>query len=232
MIITAPTPLKRRTVLTGALGAVLVAGSRHALASPSNRTSTFASDPDPDFSSNSRGTEVDAARPRIGMPAPLPLGYQVMGRRHGVPPLILYGVALQESAKLYGPHALPWPWTLNVRGTPMRLANYAQAVDALQRFIDAGVRNVDAGLMQVNWGYHADKLVAPSLALDPYPNIAVGARILRGHFVACGEWFTAVGRYHSPADAQRAQHYATLVYRRIAKVPAGATGELQGFDHG
>lgn len=222
----APPQFQRRALLTRALGALLATPSLHAQAAPA--ISSYASDPDPSWTANAS----DPARPRIGAPAPLPSGYQVMGRRHGVPPLILYGVALQESAKLYGPHALPWPWTLNVRGTPMRLTNYAQAVDALQHFIDSGVRNVDAGLMQVNWGYHADKLVAPSLALDPYPNIAVGARILRGHFASCGDWFTAVGRYHSPADARRAQNYATLVYRRIAKVPAGGFVVSQGLDHG
>lgn len=35
-------------------------------------------------------------------PAPLPPGYAAMARRFDVPPLILYGIALQESALLFG----------------------------------------------------------------------------------------------------------------------------------
>lgn len=156
---------------------------------------------------------------RFGQPAALPLGYAVMGQRHGVPPLVLYGVALQESAKLFGPYALPWPWTLNVQGKPVRYNSYSASVAGMRSFIASGVRNVDAGLMQVNWGYHRDKLLDPAQALDPYPNMAVGARILQGHFASTGNWYTAVGRYHSPGNAERAANYAALVYRRMAQVP-------------
>lgn len=170
------------------------------------------------------------ARPRSGGPAPLPTGYAVMGQRFGVPPMVLYGVALQESAKLFGPFALPWPWTLNVQGAPMRYPSYAAAVAGMRGVIASGVRNVDAGLMQVNWGYHRDKLIEPARALDPYPNIAVGAHILRAHFADTRNWYTAVGRYHSPGNAERAANYAALVYRRIAQVPA--TAAPMGTSHG
>jgi soluble lytic murein transglycosylase-like protein len=158
-----------------------------------------------------------------GKPAPLPHGYAVMGQRTGVPPLVLYGVALQESAKLFGPLSLPWPWTLNVRGEPRRFVSYASAVIGLRDVLASGVRNVDVGPMQVNWGYHHDKLLHPGAALDPYPNILVGARILRGHFDQTGNWVTAVGRYHSPGNLQRANQYAALVYKRMAQVPAHST---------
>lgn len=171
------------------------------------------------------------SRPRRGSPAPLPLGYVIMGQRCGIPPMVLYGVALQESAKLFGRYALPWPWTLNVRGAPKRYPTYASAVAAMRGFIAEGIRNVDAGLMQVNWGYHREKLIEPARALDPYPNIAVGAQILRSHFSATRNWYTAVGRYHSPGNAERAANYSALVYRRIAQIPqsaAASPGERRG----
>ena len=208
--------MQRRTLMSALAGlAGLVGGLPQARAAAS---SSFASD---------WGTPQ---RPRAGRPAPLPAGYVVMGQRFGVPPMVLYGVALQESAKLFGPFALPWPWTLNVRGTPMRYPSYAAAVAGMRSFIAAGVRNVDAGLMQVNWGYHRDKLIDPARALDPYPNIAVGAHILRTHFAETHNWYTAVGRYHSPANFERAAHYAALVFRRIAQVPASAA--TLGASHG
>jgi soluble lytic murein transglycosylase-like protein len=145
-----------------------------------------------------------------------------MGQRFGIPPLVLYGVALQESAKLFGEFSLPWPWTLNVQGTPRRYARYAEAVEGLRAIVASGIRNVDTGLMQVNWGYHRDRLIEPSRALDPYPNIAVGATILRSHFERTRNWYAAVGRYHSPGNAERAANYSALVFRRIAQVPQSA----------
>lgn len=162
----------------------------------------------------------DARRVARVRPAPLPPGYVAMARRFAVPPMVLYGVALQESAMLFGPWTLPWPWTLNVQRVPKRYATYSDSVAAMRNFIASGIRNVDAGLMQVNWGFHSDKLIDPARALDPYPNIAVGAQILRGHFDATGDWYRAVGRYHSPGNASRADAYAAAVFRRIAHVAA------------
>jgi soluble lytic murein transglycosylase-like protein len=192
--------VKRRAVL-----ALAATASAQVAAGPS----TFASD-------------WDIARmPRRGRPAPLPPGYALIGSRLGVPPLVLYGVALQESAKLFGQEALPWPWTLNVRGEPKRYANYAEAIAGMTAVLDRGITNVDAGLMQVNWGFHRKRLQHPARALDPYPNITTGALILLEQYRETGNWFTAVGRYHSPANEPRARNYATLVYRRIAQIPQG-----------
>ena len=193
---------------------------RAVLASLAALGSGFASSPALALESSFASDWGASMRQRLGRPAPLPAGYVAMGGRHGVPPMVLYGVALQESAKLFGPYALPWPWTLNVQGRPMRYPTYAAAVTGMRGFIASGVRNVDAGLMQVNWGYHREKLIEPARALDPYPNIAVGAQILRGHFKDTNNWYTAVGRYHSPGNAERAANYAALVYRRISQIPA------------
>lgn len=168
------------------------------------------------------GAERAAA---AGRPAPLPPGYEAMGRRAGVPPLVLYGVALQESKLLCGPHALPYPWTLCVAGEPRRFAGHAAAAADLRRCVTAGIRNVDCGSMQVNWAWHADKLGSFERALDPYPNLAVGAFILRSLYA--GDWFKAVGEYHTgpartPEQQQRGERYAAAVFARIATIPRPA----------
>ena len=129
-------------------------------------------------------------------------------------------IALQESAKLFGHRVLPWPWTLNVRGTPRRYGNYGEAVADMAAIVLSGTSNVDAGVMQVNWGYHRHRLQSANRALDPYPNLHIGATILREHYDATGDWFVATGRYHAPAHAARAEAYATSVYRRVARVPS------------
>lgn len=155
-------------------------------------------------------------------PAPLPPGYQAVARRAGVPPLVLYGVALQESEQLFGPHALPYPWSLCVAGEPRRFASHAAAVADLRRCVAGGISKVDCGSMQVNWHWHADKLGSFERALDPYTNLAVGAFILRSLYA--GDWFKAVGQYHTgparTAEQQlRAERYAAAVFARIATIP-------------
>jgi soluble lytic murein transglycosylase-like protein len=77
--------------------------------------------------------------------------------------------------------------------------------------------------MQVNWRYHQRRLQSFARALDPYPNIAVGAAILREHFDATGDWFKAVGRYHHPSNTARANAYARSVFARLPRIPCGRT---------
>jgi hypothetical protein len=149
--------------------------------------------------------------------APMPIGYVDTGHRLGVPPIILYGVALQESQKLFGNQALPYPWTLNVAGTPYRFASYEAAVIALRAHVTQGTTSVDCGLMQVNWKCHHAKLGNFYHALDPYPNLEAGGLILHDEFIQTGNWYAAVGRYHSP-DPVRAEAYAKSAFSHMVKV--------------
>ena len=158
-----------------------------------------------------------AARPKALYP-PVPPAYRAAALRLGIPPLILYGVALQESAMRWGARALPWPWTLNIRREPHRYDSYRAALAALRGAIARGVRNVDCGAMQVNWGYHRARLLSPEKALDPWHNLAVGAHILVEQRAGRSSWFEAVGAYHAPNHRARAERYARSVFQRIKGV--------------
>src|SRR3546814_1019505 len=75
---------------------------------------------------------------------------------------------------------IPWPWSLNVAGTPQRYATRAEACAGLHRALAHTPANrIDAGLGQVNLGYHAHRYTQPCELLDPYRNLAVAAEILR-----------------------------------------------------
>ena len=156
-----------------------------------------------------------AAARRAAIYPPVPPAYRDAASRLGIPPKILFGVALQESALRWGGHALPWPWTLNIRQRPRRFDSYADALAVLKDALMRGARNVDCGCMQVNWAYHRVRLQSPERALDPWHNLAVGARILADERASRAGWFEAVGAYHAPANAERARRYAQSVFRRI-----------------
>jgi hypothetical protein len=165
-----------------------------------------------------------AARPRRRtLLREVPPAYRAAALAAHVPPRLLYGVALQESAMAFGAHILPWPWTLNIRGSAHRYAGYIDAVAALSHAVTVGrIRNVDCGPMQVNWGYHAQLLGSFARALEPHANLAAGARLLAGHYRDTGDWFAATGRYHNQADAERAHTYAASVFARVARLREAA----------
>jgi len=141
----------------------------------------------------------------------VPPGYRLVAAEAGVPPALFYAVALAESGKRFDVGPRPWPWTLNVAGEGRFYPSREAASRALAAALATGMRSIDIGLMQVNWRYHGEKLESAALALDPYHNLRVGARILRRCFEERGAWSAAVGCYHAPADDARASRYLERV---------------------
>ncbi|MBI0570770.1 lytic transglycosylase domain-containing protein, partial [Pectobacterium parmentieri] len=56
-----------------------------------------------------------------------PPAYQLVAQRAGIPSVVLYAVALQESGVYRRERIVPWPWSLNVAGQSRRYASQAQA---------------------------------------------------------------------------------------------------------
>lgn len=181
-----------------------------------------------DFAADEATTAVLTGR-RSSLASPLalqpPRAYARIGQQFGVNPWLLYGVALQESQLKFGERTLPYPWTLCVRGRGLRFGGYETTLQALRGYVGRQVTNVDCGAMQVNWHWHGDKLGSFERALDPYPNLAVGARILRGHYDARGSWRKAIALYHTGSDTtaetrERGNRYATQTLARLERMGA------------
>jgi soluble lytic murein transglycosylase-like protein len=148
-----------------------------------------------------------------------PPAYQFAAQQAGVPPPVLYAVALQESGTRLRGRLIPWPWTLNVAGRAERYATRAEACAGLRRALTrAPSRRIDAGLGQVNLGHHAHRYVQPCELLDPYRNLAIAAQILREQHTPGADWRVAIGRYHRPAGGEPAARYRRSVHRHLARV--------------
>lgn len=148
-----------------------------------------------------------------------PPAYQVAAQQAGVPSLVLYAVALQESGTRLRGRLIPWPWTLNVAGRAERYATRAQACAGLRRALARTPANrVDAGLGQVNLGYQAHRYSYPCELLDPYRNLAIAAEILKEQHIEGEDWLTAIGRYHRPAGGAPAARYRRSVRQHLARV--------------
>ena len=148
-----------------------------------------------------------------------PPAYQLAAQRAGIPSTVLYAVALQESGTRVGGRLVPWPWTLNVTGTPHRYATRAEACTGLRQALRrTPAKRIDAGLGQINLGYHPQRYAQPCDLLDPYRNLAIAAQILREQHVAGEDWLLAIGRYHRPAGGAPAARYRHSVGQHLARV--------------
>lgn len=160
-------------------------------------------------------TAVGLWWPMTGSTQPVPAGYQHIAAEFGVPPGLLYAVALTESGQssLSGGQFRPWPWTLNIDGKGHYYLSRRQAWAALKEVLAHSEASVDIGLMQVNWRYHHTDLGSPWQALEPYHNLRVAAAILNQCFTRHGAWLPSAGCYHAPHHPDRAQHYSQRVQR-------------------
>jgi hypothetical protein len=150
-----------------------------------------------------------------------PPAYQLAAHDANVPPTVLFAIALQESGARLRGRLLPWPWTLNVAGSPYRFATRQTACHALlQALARYDAKRVDAGLGQINLGYHGQHFSSPCEALEPYRNLAVTAALLQEHYAITGDWVSAAGRYHRPAGGTLAARYRAGFSQQIERLQA------------
>lgn len=149
----------------------------------------------------------------------IPPAYERAARLEGVPARILFALALQESGLPWHGRLVPWPWTLNIDGVPLRYANLREACTALRRALqDATTSNADVGLGQISVKYHGQRVQHPCELLDPYRNLSVAARILHEQHRHGEDWLLAVGRYHRPAGGAAALSYQHSVEAHLARI--------------
>lgn len=163
------------------------------------------------------------AQPQLPPPA-----YQLAARQAGVPSLVLYAIALQESGRRWQGRSVPWPWTLNVAGEAKRFANRHTACTSLLHAMDTTPdRKIDVGLGQINLGYHRHRVTHPCDLLDPYQNLAIAAAILVEQRAAAPDWPAAIGRYHRPAGGALAARYQRLVQAHLDRLQGQIASGLQ-----
>lgn len=130
-----------------------------------------------------------------------------------IPAEILTAIALKET----GLNGRFWPWSIHWSGRSYRLPSRQQAVAAAQYLLAQGITNFDVSVMQVNWRWHSGKFASIQAAFDPVANIQVAGQILNEHFLATGNWRSAIARYHSRTPALHQPYLADVLghLRRI-----------------
>ncbi|BBP46319.1 hypothetical protein THMIRHAS_16920 [Thiosulfatimonas sediminis] len=136
-----------------------------------------------------------------------------VAERNNLHPLVLYGIAQQESTKPgYGK---PWPWTVNFNGQGMWFESKIEAMEAVDQAFKRGMRNIDIGVMQINMKYHGHRFKTLNEAFDPATNIQVAADILKQF--SEDDIRLQIAKYHCPGSScrKRALAYANKVFSRL-----------------
>lgn len=155
----------------------------------------------------------------------------VAEQHHDTPPGLLAMIAKVESGRR-GPPAgalQPWPWTVDADGQGAFFASKAEAVAWSRQALDSGaVTYLDVGCMQIDLRSHPDAFASLDQAFDPAANAEYGARFLRQLHdgPAGGNWFTAVGFYHSQTPI-----LAAIYREQVIAVATGAPLPRMAYGH-
>ncbi len=148
-----------------------------------------------------------------------PPAYQLAAQRAGIPSVVLYAVALQESGVRRAERIVPWPWSLNVDGQSSRYASQVQACSGIHQALrDLPPTRIDVGLGQINLGWQEHRYHQPCDLLNPYNNLAIAAQILKEQYIPGEDWLLAIGRYHRPSGGAPAARYRHSVSQHLQRV--------------
>jgi Transglycosylase SLT domain len=146
-------------------------------------------------------------------------------QRFGIPHGLLLTMAKVESGRVLQSSGTlaPWPWSVDADGVGYFFDSKASAMAWVQQALDHGsVTYLDVGCLQVDLREHPKAFRDLDEAFDPAANVDYAARFLRSlRDGAGGNWFTAVGFYHSQTP-----QLAALYRAAVADVAAGRAPRL------
>lgn len=160
----------------------------------------------------------------IALEQKIPDMYVLVSEENKVPSKLFYAMIMNETRSLVGRNGerktLPWPWTINHRGTPHFFPTRERAFEYAKFLLEKGDKQFDIGLGQVNWFWNGYRFKGLWESLDPYNNLTVSASILREHYDGenCSQWELAVGCYHRPGQRSIDKEIARNYTERVIKI--------------
>ncbi len=147
-------------------------------------------------------------------------------RQYGIPKHLMMAIGGTESGRWSNEvkMAVPWPWTINAEGKGQYFDTMHDAVTAVKRLQQRGVKSIDVGCMQVNLKHHPNAFASVSQAFDPAYNTTYAAKFLRGNYDDTKSWSEAIAAYHSKGT-QRGRDYFGRVKYNWKRVLAAVRGE-------
>ncbi len=118
-------------------------------------------------------------------------------RRGGVPPEVLYAVALTETGRKSEGRLRPYPWAINREGKGYWFDTREQALAFAEDSLAQGRKSFDVGCVQINYRWHGHAFPSLDDMFDPEWTATYAAQFLRTLYEERGDWSAAAGAYHS-----------------------------------
>ncbi len=150
-------------------------------------------------------------------------------RRGGVPPEVLYAVALTETGRKSGDRVRPYPWAINREGKGHWFKTRDEALAFAEDSLSQGRKSFDVGCVQINYRWHGHAFPSLDDMFDPEWTATYAAQFLRTLYEERGDWSAAAGAYHS-LTPEFANTYRARFDRIAAGLDPAAIGAALGAD--
>ena len=147
---------------------------------------------------------------------------------YGVPPALLYVVALTESGVVRAARTTPNAYAVNIEGKAYQFATQEAAIATVRSALAAGHQSVDVGCLQVNLHHHPQAFASLADAFDPKHNVDYGTQYLRDLYRHYGNWTSAVAYYHGSNPAEQ-WNYVCAVHTRLAQFGLAHAGDCKSL---
>jgi hypothetical protein len=175
------------------------------------------------------GRAAEAADPMISTSSLCTKHFARLERQYGIPKHLMMAVGGTESGRWSNEAgmAVPWPWTINAEGKGQYFNTLHDAVTAVRRLQERGVRSIDIGCMQVNLKHHPKAFTSLTEAFDPAYNTTYAAQFLRRNYDDARSWSDAVAAYHSKGTKRGRDYFGRVKYnwRRVLAAVRGESLE-------
>ena len=125
---------------------------------------------------------------------------------------ILKAIALKETGRWDNlrKESVAWAWTVTAKGQGTYHQTKQEALKAVGKLQNRGIKNIDVGCMQINLYYHPHAFKKLEEAFDPKLNTAYAGEFLNQLFEDHGSWQQAIEHYHSN-DQDRGRLYRLAI---------------------
>ncbi|WP_083651626.1 transglycosylase SLT domain-containing protein [Vreelandella massiliensis] len=144
--------------------------------------------------------------------------FGTVGEQVGIDPMLLYSVALAESAHGDKSGVSPHPFALRVASLPGQYPDSREEAERQLTELLQSHRSIDVGMLQINLHWHGHRVDDPTDLLDVRTNLEVGAEILQEAMNSTDDPLIGIGRYYTYSDDNASRRYGERVthfYRQL-----------------
>ncbi|MCH1929698.1 hypothetical protein L9G16_05840 [Shewanella sp. A25] len=149
----------------------------------------------------------------------IPDDFLQIGQDCGVPPAVLYAIALTETGiAIQSSKTAAWAHSINWQGKGYRFKTRDETYRFAQKLISEGNTLFDIGVMQVNWRWHNERVSSLWDLTDSQTNIKIACDLVTEGYQTKRNWLWAAGYYHAPYNTANARKYMRKYRSRLNNI--------------